>query len=395
MENELQIIVIDDDPADIVLIQRFLDEIEVWEYDLIAHNDATSGIAELAVRHPDVVILDHMLGSDMGLEVIDRIRDVGYAGPLIFLTGRGDEEIAVQAWKAGVDDYIPKRSVSANSLKRSISHAIEKHKLREAIEKQRKKLQETNESLVRKSEEVRTFYHAVSHELKTPLTSAREFMSILLDEIAGPIAEQQRQYLETARESLDQMTYYIDDLLDSTRLETGKLTIDPKPTSLTDVIGHVIRMLKRRADAKGLSLATHVQPELPAVRADRRRITQVVSNLVGNAIKFTAQGDEVNVRAIQDPAAPDYVRVSVEDTGCGIAEEHRERVFDRLYQVDRSESPSQGGLGLGLNICRGIVELHGGEITVDSTEGKGSTFTFTVPVQQVSELVAHQSGEES
>jgi len=215
--------------------------------------------------------------------------------------------------------------------------------------------------------------------LKTPLTSAREFISILLDGLAGPLNDTQTEHLAIALESCDQIRVCLNDLLDTTRLETGKFTIELKSTSLEELVRQAAISFGPQATAKRIGLKTNIQTGLPQLQVDPNRITQVIANLVNNAIKFTPEGGRIEINA-GAATEPGFVQVSVRDTGGGIPVEEHDRIFDRLYQVKPGDAASGQGMGLGLYLCRQLVELHGGRITVASEPGKGSTFTFTLPM---------------
>lgn len=394
-EQKTRIVLIDDDPAEATLLKRYLDDMEDVVCELEAFHSPLEGLASIANRRPDIVFLDHLLGDEVGLDVIHKIREVGHRGPIIFLTGRGDEDIAVQAWKAGVDDYLPKRAVSKGSLKRSIVNALEKHELRTAIERHRHKLEDANRNLERKNREIETFYHAVSHELKTPLTSAREFVAIVLDGVAGPLNVEQKQYLELALGGCDQMAYYINDLLDATRLETGKLKLSLQEFSLNKALHDTVEMARPLAAKKDMKLTAALDREDLPVRADPFRIKQVVTNLLNNAIKFTPNGGAVNVTATRSQQEPALYEITVTDTGRGIPAEHHERIFERLYQVTSTDASIERGLGLGLSICRSIVELHGGRIQVESPQTGGSRFTIQLPARIEVEALSSRGSREA
>src|SRR5262249_44946882 len=192
-------------------------------------------------------------------------------------------------------------------------------------------LEKTNEDLRQKNQEIQNFYHTVSHELKTPLTSAREFVSIVIDGLAGPLNETQLEYLQIAQESCNRLRVCINDLMDATRLETGKLTLEMKPASLPGLIKHLITLLGPVAKTKNVSLIKKVDTQLADFPFDENRIMQVLLNLVNNALKFTASGGQVVVSVSEPEDRPGYVRVSVRDTGRGIAANELERIFGRLY----------------------------------------------------------------
>ncbi len=255
----------------------------------------------------------------------------------------------------------------------------ERMRAEEEMRRIQAQLERTNRDLLRKNEEIQNFYHTLSHELKTPLTSAREFISIVMDGLAGPLSTTQMEYLGIAKESCNQLRVCINDLLDATRLETGKLSLELKPDSLASVVQRVIHTLRPAAEGKRLQLTGEFVPNLPAISMDASRIAQVVTNLVNNAIKFTPEGGRITVLVEEAAGAPGCLEVVVRDTGCGIPSEQLDRIFDRLFQVKSGEASTEHGVGLGLYICRELVRLHGGEIAVESELGKGSSFSFTLP----------------
>lgn len=240
-------------------------------------------------------------------------------------------------------------------------------------------LELSHDTLSHRNVELQDVYHAVSHELKTPLTSAREFASILLDGIAGPLTDDQTHYLQLIRESCDQLHFYVSDLLDATRLETGKLEVRPVDTSMETLVANVVSAMTSAMQAKGIELRREIDPALSSMPLDQRRIYQVCMNLLNNALKYTPAGGVVTVRVRTDPDDPEGIQFSVRDTGRGIAPEHLDRIFDKLYQVRETDTSIEGGMGLGLYIASEIVRLHGGRIWVESTVGGGSIFYFTVP----------------
>jgi signal transduction histidine kinase len=293
------------------------------------------------------------------------------------LTGYGNEMIVAEAMRAGAADYLPKDLLSAENLGRAVSNAVEKNQLCAAVENQRRMLEQTNTELVRKNEEIRTFYHMLSHELKTPLTAAREFVSILLDGLAGPLTDTQRDYLGIAKDSCDQMTMGLNDLLDVARLDTGKLHNDPSPCDIGVVVQRAVASLTPMAQEAGIDLQHRLPLDLPELRFDARRVMQVLTNLITNALKFTPAGGQVIVEAADEPGGS--ILVSVRDTGRGIAPEQCLHIFERLYQARTHDDVFEGGLGLGLYICQEVIKLHKGKIWVESIPGQGSTFFFTLP----------------
>ena len=254
-----------------------------------------------------------------------------------------------------------------------------RHRLEAALAHERADLRQANLTLTTSHAEIQRFYHTVSHELKTPLTALREFVAIVLDGLAGPLADQQREYLAIAKESCDQMTRGLNDLLDTTRADIGKIHIVLRPMALGAVVARAVTTMASVAHTKGVHLQQAIAPQLPAVALDVQRLTQVLTNLLSNAVKFTPAGGEVWVEVRPDPQRPTWVQVLVRDSGCGIAPEHCRHIFDRLYQVPGADPLSTNGLGLGLYISQELLQLHGGELQVQSRLGHGSTFTCSLP----------------
>jgi signal transduction histidine kinase len=274
---------------------------------------------------------------------------------------------------------VAERTAELDRANRSLQeHIVERRNAEEEATKIRE------EQLRTKSE----FLSHVSHELRSPLAVVHQFTTILLDELAGPLAGEQRNYLEIPLRNLNQLKAMIDDLLEASRADLGKLAIRRSSMFVGDVIATVERSQQAAANRKDIRLESQIADDLPSVYGDASRIFQVLTNLVDNAIKFSPARCAITVRARIFEQDRSFVRISVSDCGCGIKPEDAGRVFDRLFQVCSGEQPSRQGLGLGLYICKEIVQQHGGTIWVDPEGRAGTTIHFTLPVFNVSGLVA-------
>lgn len=231
----------------------------------------------------------------------------------------------------------------------------------------------------KKLEEMRTEFVAnVSHELRTPLTSIRGFLETLLDgALDDPNAA--RHFLEIMSKETERLTRLIDDLLDLSKIEERRVVHRWQAVDLGDLINRVASMFRPQAREKELSLSVQLPPGLPHVQGDPDMLAQVLINLVDNAIKYTPAKRQVTIRAM---AVGDQLRVEVEDTGIGIPAESLPRIFERFYRVDKARSRELGGIGLGLAIVKHIIRAHGGKVQVESTPGKGSIFSFTLPLDK-------------
>ncbi len=220
------------------------------------------------------------------------------------------------------------------------------------------------------------FLANMSHELRTPLNAIIGYTEMMADGLYGKVGEKAAGVLERVQNNGRHLLGLINDVLDLSKIEAGQLTLTVEPYSVADMVATVLSATESLARTKGLALDSAVASGLPTGTGDARRLTQVLLNLVGNAIKFTDSGS-VEVRAVQ---AGDRFEFSVVDSGFGIAPADQARIFDEFQQVDNSSTRKKGGTGLGLSISRKIVELHGGRISVESEVGKGSTFKVTIPI---------------
>ncbi|MBM3255208.1 MAG: cell wall metabolism sensor histidine kinase WalK [Candidatus Omnitrophica bacterium] len=223
------------------------------------------------------------------------------------------------------------------------------------------------------------FVASVSHELRTPLVAIEKSLALILSGTTGAVSGQQEQFLSIAERNLKRLSRLINDLLDLSKLEAGKLDLRTMPVSVEDIIGESIESLKSWADTKSIELKKSIQPGLPQVKIDSDRITQVLNNLIGNAIKFTSNNGIIKVEAALADNR-NFIRISIIDNGIGISKDALSKVFDKFYQVGERVPTDITGTGIGLSIAKEIVELHGGKIWAESQEGKGTSFIFTLPL---------------
>jgi signal transduction histidine kinase len=341
--------------------------------------DPKDGLLECVKRRPDVVLLDYMLGARTGLEVFSELTAARIDAPVILVTDQGSEEIAVGALHQGVSDYMQKDVAGPQALRRSILNSIERARLERALRNHREQLEGTIRHLETQNKEIQSFYHSLSHELKTPLTAVREFVSIVLDGVQGKLNADQHESLEIARAACDQMTAHINDIIDTSRIETGKLVLEVATQPIEPIVRQAIAHWSARAERKGIDVRWMLDEEGMTAAFDRQRMLQVLSNLIDNAVKFTDPGGAVSVAV--EAQTPEFVTVAVRDNGCGIAPEDRDRIFDRLFQCRNADGAARQGMGLGLHLCRELIRSHGGRIEVRSEQGRGSEFTCWLPTR--------------
>jgi signal transduction histidine kinase len=340
-------------------------------------NRLSDGLASLSKETPAVVLLDLNLPDSRGAESFRRILEHAPDVPVVVLSSHDDEALGLKAVRRGVQEYLVKGDISGKRLERAIRHAVERQGLLRALEiSQKLQLEFKNQ-----------FLSHVSHELRTPLTCIHQYVTLLLDGLAGPVAPDQADHLKTLLKSVNQLHAMIRDLLEATRAESGKLRIEPRCISLGELVQQAIAMLRPAADEKRIGLEIGLDQRLPLVHADPDRVLEVLINLVDNAIKFTPPDGAIMVQVCMVEADPGNVYISVSDSGRGIGAEAKALIFERLYQDPNSVDNNRSGLGLGLFICREIIRRHEGRIWVSSEPGQGSTFTFTLPIYSLAKLL--------
>jgi signal transduction histidine kinase len=225
------------------------------------------------------------------------------------------------------------------------------------------------------------FISMVGHELRGPLTPIKGYLSLVLEDKAGQISDQQREALGTVVKQSNYLEDLIDSLLDLSRLELGKpIPIVKEPLSIKQVFDDIIEAVKIELDKRQQDLKIEIVGDLPAIMADGVKLKRVLSNLVGNAIKFTSRGGEIKMRALTKENGG--IRIEVIDNGIGIPQDLLEKIFEKFYQIDSSYTRETGGIGMGLTIARELVELHGGRLWAESAgPGKGSKFIVELPVE--------------
>jgi signal transduction histidine kinase len=276
-------------------------------------------------------------------------------------------------------NFIKKLEEAKNNLEKHVKKRtaeLEKSKWR--IEFQNIKLKKLNRI---KTE----FLNTTSHELRTPMTSIKGFIQMLLKQKLGNLTQEQEDAINIVLRNTNRLDSLIEEILDISRLESGSMKFVPEKTDITKMLKESIQTMQAQADIKHIKINTELKEDIPTLIIDQERIKQVLMNIIDNAIKFSPPASTVTVRIKKDK---DDVLFEVQDFGRGIPKNKQKKIFERFYQVDSGIDRKFGGVGLGLTISQSIIKAHGGDIWVDSTRNKGSTFKFNLPINAVKDIEA-------
>ena len=251
--------------------------------------------------------------------------------------------------------------------------------LKHKIDKATEDLRNANTELERLNQIKSDFVSTVSHELRTPLTSIQGYVSLICDGDAGPITNEQKEFLQIVKEESQRLTRLITDILDISKIEAGKMSIVLKDFSILDFMDSYKKEIKNMALPKNIKVDIKMPARLPNVKADADKVKQIFNNLVSNAIKFSGKNTTLRIEIKKNP---DNIQVDVADQGIGISGKDLKNIFEKFQQVDTKMTRKAGGTGLGLPITKHLVEAHGGKMWVKSKLGKGSTFSFSLPINR-------------
>ena len=383
-EKALQVLLVEDNAGDARLLREMFSKERRDAFELTHLLRMSEAETHLAKGGVDIVLLDLGLPDGHGLDTVRRAHAAAPEVPVIVLTGLDDEALAAEAMIAGAQDYLIKGQIENRALPRALRHAIERHRLQTETD-----LIRTNQMQFKDE-----FLSHVSHELRSPLTAVRQFVTILRDGLAGELNLEQRQYLDIVLRNVNQLQSMINDLFEVSGLQAGKLKIELQCTSISDAIIYTANTLQGSAAAKGIIFSSDIEPTLPSVCADPARLRQILIILVDNAIKFTPTHGTVKIQARIFEEDSDFLLLEIADSGCGIDPDMTEQIFERLFQASDPDSADRSGLGLGLYICKDLVTRQGGKLWAKSTPGLGSVFSVTFPIFSLPRLLAPGFTEE-
>lgn len=392
-KQSLKILICDDDPAYRKLLRAYL---RSSGREFIVTEAGRKGEMQAALDKGgiDLILLDIQMPEKSGLEWLAEIVEKQIA-PAIMLTGFGSEDIAVQSIHEGAMDYIPKDHLTQDRLLSTVKVALEiwKRKRAEAdrervlkeLESKNVELQKAMEHMADLEEITRMkseFLSITSHELRTPLTPMKAQLQMILEGYVGELNDNQKKSLEVVLRNITKLGKLIDDILDLSRIEAGRIKLAFKSVNINSIVKEAIITQESSATSKDIKISTKLA-DPPDIVGDPERIGQVIGNLLNNAIKFSKKSGKVIIETkCLDIEGKENVLFSITDYGIGISKADHKKLFKPFSQIDTSLGREQAGTGLGLAIVRGIIHAHRGKVWIDSESGNGTTFYFTIPTGQ-------------
>ncbi|MGD1993857.1 MAG: response regulator [Anaerolineae bacterium] len=369
--TESRILVVEDNEPLLRAIQATL---EAESYIVFTAADGEEALRVLEKAHPDLMVADIMMPNMDGYRLYEEIRArPEYVSiPFIFLTARAEREDMLTGKALGAEDYLTKPFDPEELLVAVRARLDRARAIREAAESEMEELK-------------RQIVNVMGHELRTPLTYVLGYAELALADLSSPATDELRGFLLGIQRGAERLSDLVDDLLLLIRLDSGRAEAEFRmlarvQSDLRPLLKHTVRRYRERAAERGVRLQIEIGSDLPPVLMCEPLLADALGRLVDNAIKFSQdEGDQVTVTA---RAAGDWTEIAVSDQGVGLHPRHISHLFERFRQFEREEREQQG-TGLGLHVAHQLVELHGGEITVESVPGEGSTFTIHLPAADI------------
>jgi signal transduction histidine kinase len=374
-DAKIAILLVEDNPGDARLTRELLAEVDSFEFDLEHVESMADATAALGRRKFDVALLDLSLPDSHGVEGISMLLKMAPTTPIVVLTGRSDDGVAIDVLQAGAEDYLIKGMGDGQLMVRAIRYSIERARGRLLLLDAKTKAEIANRT---KTE----FLANMSHELRTPLNAIMGFSELMKGQMLGPVGNP--TYVEYARDiyqSAAHLLQIINDILDLSKVEAGKIDLDERPINVHALVDTSLRLVAERASEAGVTVTNEVAADLPPLFADERLLKQILINLLSNSIKFTEKGGSVRVQAGRETTG--VMSLSVADSGIGIAEDDLPRVMEPFRQADAALSRKYEGTGLGLPLVKAFAELHGGRLELESALNVGTTAIVRLPADRV------------
>ncbi len=360
-DPKIKVLLVEDNADDALLVQEMMTVAGGGRYEFSVEGTLCGAQERLKKELFDLMLLDFNLPDSHGLATMKSLQESAAYLAIVVITGMDDEAVALKALEIGAEDFLVKSQFDGPLLVRSARYAVERKR---------------SEDLQKVSKTKDEFLAHVTHELRTPMNSIIGFSEILFKEKFGPLNERQKKYAQNILISGRHLLSLINDVLDLAKVESGKMVLEASLFSVKGCLEEALWMMEGLPSVEKIKPVLELVGDLGEIRADQRKIKQVVFNLLANAVKFNP-ACKVGIRARRIDGG---IEVAVWDAGIGIAPENLEKVFEAFFCVESTYTKTVKGTGLGLAICRKIVELHGGKMWIESEGiGKGTTVKFTIP----------------
>ena len=373
-----KILVVDDNEDNVELLEAFL---LPMGYEVIKAYDGRESLETVERDHPDLILLDVLMPEMGGLDVCRRLKSGENTRfiPIILVTALKDANDRVEGIEAGADDFLSK-PIDKHELKARIKSLLRIKEMHDQLEESRRNLETTNNELVKLDKLKDDLTHLLVHDLKNPLVNIIELVRQTLSYDAENLTERQIERLSLTRTSCETLLNLITTLLDISKMEEGKMVLNKSSFDMKDAIYANLREFKVIATDLGIHLEALLPDNTLTVNADYELFQRVIYNLLSNAIRHTRKGGSVSISARVNKDNENLI-ATVSDTGEGIPRQYLNTIFDKFAQVKLSDMGLKSDRGLGLAFCKMAVEAHGGKIWVESEVGKGSAFSFTLPLK--------------
>jgi len=383
MAKEVNVLILDDEEDILTSVKRlFL----TAPFSVATTTDPQEAMAIIEKENIKLILSDHRMPKMSGVEFLKKARDQYPDILRILFTGFADFSAAEEAINVSEVYRFVSKPWDTKELKLTVNQAlihydlvIENRKLFQETKTKNEELEVLNRKLKNMYAVQKEFTSTASHELRTPLASIKSSVDLVLSEAPGKLNEDQAKFLQKAKNNVDRLNRLINDILDLTKLESGKSHLEINFHPMDEVIKEIVETHQQVAEQKNLYLKTEIHDDLEPIPFDMDKMHQVLNNLINNAIKFTDEGGiTILYQFYKDK---NYIEVAVQDTGAGIKEDERDKLFQKFQQLGDSRK-HVGGTGLGLAICQEIIQRHGGKIWVESPTGNGSSFHFILPIKE-------------
>jgi hypothetical protein len=383
---------LEDDADDYRLIAGQLrNQCCIFEIDWTESLAAT--IEKLDKNNYDVVLSDLSVSDSFGADTVKQVRQHCGTTPLIAFTSLDDDTVESGILNCGAQDYLIKGELGGRGVARAILHAVQRQETLNRINALVEELEQSQHLLERKNCRLQKLYKTaqefvdnVSHDFRTPLTVISDYVTIIREGMVGAVNDEQKMMLDKVSVRADDLNNMVDDLLDASKLESGLLGAWRRDVDVYDIIERAQSLLTQRAQLRNVQITVACDDGLPSVYCDAEKVGRVITNLAINAIKYSGENGQVRIWAQADLAGNQVV-IGITDNGPGIDDQALETIFQRFQQLNDHSLAAVKGFGLGLSIARQLCCINLGELNVESKVDEGSTFSFTLPIADPTEVM--------